>query len=265
MTVGYETGISDVPGFKWQSRSVTGIADGAAAAFTFGGGSFGYDCPDDIPNYDNFGRQFGLSASRMVRVRQKHTDNVQIVLKDNAGDGVIREGRSGFCDAMITDVPGIMLCVVTADCVPVFLFDPVRRAVGMAHSGWAGTAAQIAAKAAVKMRDAYDSDPRDLIAALGPYNCGKCYEVDEPVKKEFAKSFSPAELESFLVPRIPADSGKYLLDMGAAIKLSLQKTGVSLSNIHDGGLCTFHTPELPSWRRDHKKGYHILSGIVLNR
>ena len=261
MTDGYEAGGADVFEFKGKYRLVAGITDGAVAAFTYGGGSFGYNSAEDVPRYEKFGARFGVMPAQMVRVHQKHTDNVEIVLRENAGDGVIREGNPELCDGMITDVPGVMLCVVTADCVPVFIFDPVRRVVGMVHSGWMGTVRQIAAKAVMKMRDAFNSDPKDLIVALGPYNCGRCYEVDEPVKDEFAKSFSPEAMERFLIPR--AGRAKYLLNMGAAIKHSLQSVGVVPSHIRDEGICTFHNEELPSWRRDHDKGRRILSGIVL--
>jgi YfiH family protein len=151
--------------------------------------------------------------------------------------------------------------VVTADCVPVFLFDPVRRAVGLVHSGWRGTAECIAPKAAALLQEQYGSRPEDLLVCLGPHICGRCYEVGAELIPPFRASFSEAECGRFFPPA--QAPGKYLLDLSEAIRLSLTRAGVPPEQIRSSGRCTFEDPRLCSWRRDKQKEERILSVIAL--
>jgi polyphenol oxidase len=139
------------------------------------------------------------------------------------------------CDALITDRAGLALVVTAADCVPVFLYDPVRRAVGAVHAGWRGTVAGICAAAVEAMAETYGCEPGEIHAAVGPSIGPCCYEVDEavagPVRAYYGKGDSS---EGLLLPgRAP---GKYMLDLWAANRQDLLRAGVL--HVSVSGACT---------------------------
>jgi copper oxidase (laccase) domain-containing protein len=115
-----------------------------------------------------------------------------------------------------------MLCVVTADCTPVFLYDPVCGVAGMLHSGRAGTMKDISGKAVLKMQQEFGSKPRDIRCILGPYLCARHHEVERKDIEGFFELFSESECERFLKNK----GIKYYVDMGEAIRISLMKKGV---------------------------------------
>ena len=168
----------------------------------------------------------------------------------------------GGYDSMVTSAPGVMLCVSTADCLPVFLYDAVNHAVGIAHSGWRGTCSGIAVSMIDAMKRLYGTRPDDLKAVLGPSNCGNCYEVKDDVLIHFRKRYDDGEMEQIVRPK---GEDKYLLDNKAAVCLDLIKAGIDPKMIHDTGICSFESPDYASYRRDGRVEYHqqTLSGIVL--
>ncbi len=95
----------------------------------------------------------------------------------------------GKGDALLTNVPGVLLAVQTADCVPIVLADKKRRAVAAIHSGWRGTLLRIAAKALGRMRMEFGTSPQDVIAAIGPSIGRCCYEVGSESRRPFTRSF----------------------------------------------------------------------------
>ena len=125
--------------------------------------------------------QLNTESSIMIMANQHHTDKVSVVGKKDAGYGIIRPHNHDYSDALITAQSGVMLCIHTADCVPVVLLDPVKRVAGVVHSGWVGSSKRIAGKTVRKMVDEYKSRPEDMICAIGPYNHSCCYEVGEDV------------------------------------------------------------------------------------
>jgi len=199
--------------------------------------------------YESLGRFLDTDPQHMVRPEQKHTDLVLKVDESMGGQGVLKEEPRPAADGLITDVPGMALCVVTADCVPVALVDPVRKAIGLVHSGWRGTAACISLKALKMMEREYGTKPGDVIVWIGPYICGKCYEVGEELIPHFQEFYTKKEILSFFKAK---DNGKYLLDMVRAITLPLVREGISLANVYQSGLCTFENAYLNSYRRDGK-------------
>ena len=117
--------------------------------------------------------------------RQIHSD---IILTLRAGSLEPSEPADG----LLTDVPGIFLAMLTADCVPVVLADVRRRAIGVFHAGWRGTVAGIVEKGVARMQAEYGSDPADILAAVGPSIGPCCYEVGEEVRARFDESFAYA-------------------------------------------------------------------------
>ena len=150
-----------------------------------------YD-PDENVN-ENFRRIalfFETSPDRIVCAQQTHTSNVRIVTEADAGKGVTRDRDYTDVDGLITDVPGLVLYTSHADCVPIYFYDPVRRVIALAHSGWKGTAARIGEVTIRKMKEIYGCRPEDIYAAIGPSICQDCYEVSEDVAEAMRGCFA---------------------------------------------------------------------------
>jgi YfiH family protein len=149
-------------------------------------------------------------------------------------------------DALMTDVPGLILVIRTADCLPVFLVDATNRAVAAVHCGWRGTEKRILEKAVRAMGDAYGSKPAGMLAALGPCIGSACYEVGREIRDGFfGAGFPPS-----LFVDAPGRPGKFLLDLKAANHWLLAGCGFKKGNILDiGPPCTHCEPGLLSYRR----------------
>lgn len=160
-------------------------------------------------------------------------------------------------DGLVTDLPGLLLAVLTADCLPVILADKKRHAVGVFHAGWRGTVKRIAEKGVGEMRRWFGSDPRNLVAAIGPGVGGCCYQVGEEVRKQFGTQFAYTdtlfrEVKEpdlvrerypllFLTARAPGHSdlpARLFLDLVEANRRQLVDAGVPAKNIEASALCT---------------------------
>ncbi len=238
---------------NWSSENVI------AGYTTESGGLFRYMNPQDEKNYEALARDFGLRADRLVRVHEEHTDNIFVAEEGSGGEGIMKNEQTGDYDGITTDAEDIMLCIVTADCVPVFLHDPVKNAIALAHSGRVGTGKEIALKAVLKMTEEFGSDPKNIRCMLGPYLCKTHHVVHHPDIILFSEHFSPDERDSFLT----VTGDQIRVDMGRAIAISLTRSGVPAENISDCGICTYEHKELYSWRRDHDPDAHILSFILM--
>jgi purine-nucleoside/S-methyl-5'-thioadenosine phosphorylase / adenosine deaminase len=185
----------------------------------------------------------------LVTLRQVHSDLIHFV------DAPAETQLVG--DGLITATPGLLLAIQTADCLPVILVDPEKRAVGVFHAGWRGTVKRIVEKGAGEMRRRFGSRPRDLMAAIGPGIHGCCYEVGEEVREKFESQFTCAaklfrEVEEsdpvrekypmlFLTARAPGHSvlpRKIFLDLVEANRQQLLAVGVPWKSIEASPLCT---------------------------
>lgn len=185
----------------------------------------------------------------IVSLRQIHSDIIHVVR------ALPTEPLVG--DGLLTTAPGLLLAIQTADCFPVILVDVKRRATGVFHAGWRGTAKRIVEKGVGEMFQQFGSRPRDLQAAIGPGIQGCCFEVGEEVRTNFESQFSyAAELfhevkESdpvrekypllFLTARAPGHSElptKIFLDLPEANRRQLITAGVQAKNIEASKLCT---------------------------
>ncbi len=238
--------------------NVTKIALPGAAAYCAGGEAavWNTDSPAGRGATEEFAALFGVPPKDTVRIKQEHTAVVRAVGRESAGEGILRPAV--VCDGMVTNEPGLVLCTFEADCVPVFLSDPVRRAVGMIHSGRRGTALEISVEALSLMRERYGTEPSDVYAALGPCICGDCYEVGAEVLPDFAPRFTDAEIASFA----RTHGEKYLLDLPAAIRLTLIRAGVRPDRIAPSPECTCHGGSYPSYRRN-GTDKRMITGIMI--
>ena len=183
---------------------------------------------------------------RMVNVRQVHGNLVRVI---RAEDGVFEgkletaEGKAVLeGDGLVTDVPGVLLGVGTADCVPVLVVDVEKRAVGAFHAGWRGTVAGIVGEGIDAMRREYGSRPEDLMAAVGPSIGACCYAVGEEVRSQFRERFGYAD-ELFR-----ERDGLYV-DLWEANRRQLVDAGMKAERIEVVGECTACTREADGRRR----------------
>jgi YfiH family protein len=152
------------------------------------------------------------------------------------------------CDALATNLKGVLLGVKTADCVPVLLGDPRTGACAAVHAGWRGTLAGIVKHALARMREEFGTDPSDVRAAIGPAALGCCYEVGEEVIDSFREKFDDAD--SLFKPTV---EGHALVDLHEANRRQLVESGVEPARVHLLPLCTICRPDLFfSYRRDCK-------------
>ena len=138
------------------------------------------DDPEDVEeNQRRIARAIGVKPEDMTFTNQTHTTNVAVVRAEDKGR------RFMETDGMITNVPGICLVTFYADCVPLYFVDPVKKVIGLSHSGWRGTVGKIGKVTVELMQKTYGSDPKDILAAIGPSICQDCYEVSEDVIVKF--------------------------------------------------------------------------------
>ncbi len=221
-----------------------------------------YETGKEESDYERAADEFGVNSSDLIRLPQVHSSKVRMIRKEHAGEGVIRQVTVEGYDGMVTNEPGIVLCTVEADCVPVYLYDPVKAVIAMVHSGWKGSAGEISVDAINAMTREYGSDPGDILALIGPCICGKCYEVGGELKDEFLKNYSGDEVEDFFAP---GENGKFFLDLKKAIRLTFLRAGIRNEHIYDTGVCTLESDHICSWRRDKDKMARMLTAIMLKR
>jgi YfiH family protein len=181
----------------------------------------------------------GITTGQLVSPHQVHGSRVVAV-------GPRDCGRVIECaDALITDSPGVVLMLRFADCVPVWLYDPLRRAVGLAHAGWRGMVAGVATATVRAMQATYGCQPPDLVAGVGPAIGPCCYEVGADVVEAVGGAFSGGQ-EAMLERR---GAGKWHLDLWLAVRQQLAHAGVA--EIEVARVCTAcHTEEWFSHRAE---------------
>ena len=212
---------------------------------------------------ENLGaKRKGNVAVPLVTLRQIHSDLVHAI------SAVPKSELVG--DGIITDTPGLVLGVQTADCLPVILVDPKRKAVGVFHAGWRGTLRRIVEKGVGEMRRNFGSEPENLQSAIGPGIRQCCFEVGAEVRGQFEAQFAYAgklfreikELNPvrekypmlFLTARAPGHSElpiQLFLDLAEANRLQLLDAGLVAKDIHVSPLCTAcRTDLLFSYRKE---------------
>ena len=182
------------------------------------------ESPENVSeNRQNFLKQIGLKAENLATYRQVHGD--RIVRAHEPINSMVE------ADAVVTNVPELALLVLAADCVPIVLVDPVRRAIGVAHAGWKGTAMQIAAKTVRRMKIEFGSVPEEMWAGIGPSIGHCCYEVSKDVYLEVMESLDDPQYPEV----IPA---KPHLDLWAVNEQQLADTGLQRHQILNAKVCT---------------------------
>jgi len=191
--------------------------------------------------------QIGSSIAQECITDQKHTNYVHVAKAEDIGINWPRRKplHMEYVDGIVTDIPDVLLTVFGGDCPPVYLVDPVRKAVGLVHAGWKGTLGCIPAVAIAQMVVHFGCKPSDMYAAIGPGVCRDCYEMGDEVYDAFAREWSRADADE-LLSRYPAKDkdgydipgGKYHLDLFAANMMTLVRAGIPEDRIAVSNVCT---------------------------
>lgn len=185
-------------------------------------------------------------VDRVVMMKQVHGDCV-VVADDFKSGPPLREA-----DAIVTATPGVLMTVRTADCLPLFIYDPRHHGLGLVHAGWKGSQKNIVGKALQMMREKWESEPKDLQVALGPAIRACCYEVGA----EFGRYFP-----EYLIHR----NDYAYLDLPQVNKDQLEKIGVLAENIFDCEICTHCSSSFFSYRREKDKAGRMISVMMLEK
>jgi YfiH family protein len=223
-----------------------------------------------VENRRRFQDALGARGLALAAMKQIHSDVIHH----------FREAPSDPCqgDASVTNRPGILLAIQTADCVPILLVDPKRRAVATIHAGWRGTLGRIAEKTVGRMRLEFASRPQDLLAALGPSIGPCCYEVGAEFVTKFTAQFSdateyfdephsgeepnPLQWLNMAPPGHQPPPKNVHLDLGKANRSQLLAAGLRAENIFSSDLCTACRRDLFfSYRKEGWRSGRLLSVV----
>ena len=192
-------------------------------------------------------RRMGIKANDVVGMRLAHGTNIRRVTARDRGMGAAN-AQSGFIatDALITNEPIVWLMSTHADCAPVFLFDPVKSAVGIAHIGWRGVLAGFIAKIVARFAQEFKTNPLNLIVWVGPTIGPCCFEVGENVADAFRSAYTSAGA-------VLISKGKPHVNLWRAIEADLQREGIPDQFMELPTECTSCNSRYGSYRRDKDK------------
>lgn len=192
-----------------------------------------------------------INPRDLVSGSQVHGGLVEVVGRCDLGRGALSQEESlPGTDALITGEAGVPLSSYYADCVPLFFLDPARRVIALAHAGWKGTVLQIGRKTVEAMAAAFNSDPRQCLAGIGPSIGPCCYEVDKRVMEPLQGSFS-----TWRELAVASSPGKWRLDLWEANRRTLVEAGLPGENIIVSRICT-------SCHNDHFFSYRAQGGTA---
>lgn len=256
-----------VHGFSMRGGGVSEIDDEKVLNL----GAVEWDKRENVDeNRKRFQAAVGASDLSFVSLHQIHSDVVRIF---DATPGKQCKG-----DALATSRKGLLLGVRTADCSPVLVVDPKKRVVAAIHAGWRGTLSRIVVKTIGQMQMEFKSDPKDMLAAIGPTIGGCCYEVGTEVAADFSAKFSnaseffdelrtgdepnPLQWLNMMPPGHQPPPKKVLLDLKKANKAQLIEAGVLERNIYVSELCTScDVDRLFSYRKEGAMSGRLLSVV----
>jgi polyphenol oxidase len=219
------------------------------------------DCFHVLHNRRLAAKTVGGVVDDWVVGQQVHGTRVHVVDESDRGRGGNPQSTAiEQVDALVTNIPGITLVVMTADCVPILFYDPVHQAIGTAHSGWKGTVGHVTQSVIQAMQDTYGTEARDIRVSLGPSIRACCYEVNSLVQTPITQQFGSRPLQkSFRHPE------KYMLSLHKCILDDLRTLGVRSEHVEDTGVCTAcNTHTLFSHRAEHGRTGRQLGAIRID-
>jgi len=155
------------------------------------------------------------SPLHYIVANQVHSNRIEVICEKDSKGWLEEQSAISDCDGLITDQKGIVLTILTADCVPILLYDTKREVIGALHAGWKGTQLKIAQHAITIMQESFHSDPKDIHAYIAPAIGDCCYEVGSDVAQHFETDSFETKGEKFMLD-LPYDNEKQLIQMGVA-------------------------------------------------
>jgi polyphenol oxidase len=223
-----------------------GFSEGAYTSL-----NMGLHVNDDIDavrkNRQRAADSIGFPLKTWVCAEQTHGNNIRWVTKHDGGKGALEYSQSILdTDGLITDEPNLLLTMCYADCVPIYFLYPKGRLIGVAHAGWKGTVLNIAGNMINEFTN-YGAKSEEILVAIGPSICGKCYQVDDRVIDKVKKLLEDCDEKPYNL----IYEGQYELDLKGTNYSVLRNSGVPSENITVSGLCTVcNEEEFFSHRRD---------------
>jgi YfiH family protein len=232
--------------------TIEGRADGVALDFDHRKG----DNPAVRSSYKAAADWFGVGASSVFVMRQVHGGEIAVI-REFPDPSRMRAAIA--VDGAVTDRAGLVLTVLTADCLPILMADRKRHVIGAVHAGWRSTVAGIARKAVSLMGAAFGSEPADILAALGPAIGRCCFEVGPEVVEAVREAFDFAD--DYIEMKT---GGKGMLDLAGLNRNVLTDVGVPTDGIRSADLCTYCRDDLfYSYRRQGEGTGRMLAGIMI--
>lgn len=237
--------------FGFSTTRHGGCGEGAYA--TFNCTHYCGDRPENVKaNLENLSASLPKRPRVFVIPRQTHTTNVRVIT------GVPTEEELQEVDAVVTSLKGFCLCVSTADCIPILLYDKAKEVIAAVHAGWRGTVGRIVEKTLQTMATHFGTEGKDVVACIGPGISLESFEVGDEVYAAFEEA-------GFDMSRIAKRYAKWHLDLWEANRLQLLAHGVMPESIEVAGICTYqHHNDFFSARRLGIQSGRILSGIMMN-
>lgn len=210
------------------------------------------DTGSSLAHRKEFLEFLGINWRDLVCAKQVHSHRIQYVTEKDKGKGAkVYTDAIADTDALMTDKKGVPLAIFTADCLPIFLYDPGRPAIGLVHAGWRSTKDGVASGAVQLMQKLFKTDAAALRAGFGPSIRSCCYEVS----KDF-RGYFPGEV-------IERDN-RYFLDLAQINKKQLCGLGVKEEHIFDSRICTFcRNEEFFSYRKEGEACGRLMSVAML--
>jgi YfiH family protein len=216
-----------------------------------------------LKNRKRLAQAIGIPLDQFTIAKQVHSGTVTVVSEAMTGRGSTnQEDAVEATDAMVTNVPGICLIILVADCVPMLFFDPARNVIAAAHAGWRGTLQFIALHTVKAMEKDFGCSPQDILVGMGPSIGPCCYEVGPEVIAQVKAAFSSCQ--EYI--RHESKDGKGYLDLQKANRDQLVGAGIRRKNIETANHCTSHNAHIFfSYRHQHGETGRFGTGICMVR
>ncbi len=233
-----------------------GVSEGCCDSWNFGAKSL--DSVENIRrNYEILADVLDTDLQHMVTSAQTHTTNIRVVTAEDGEAGIPPAPGFQDVDGLLTNERGIAIITGHADCNAVFFFDPVRKVIGLAHSGWKGTLGGISEKMVSLMGDTYDCKPEDILAGIGPSLCQDCFEVDQDVADQFFARNGVYRDYAY------SRGIKTYIDLKAIIRYDLREFGLQDEHIFDMGICTKENTDMFFSHRGQQGKRGIMAAVMM--
>lgn len=210
------------------------------------------DTRDALANREKFLSGIGIDYRDLICAKQEHGKNIEYITEANKGSGALEYDSSvAATDGFVTDEKNVPIAVLTADCLPIFVYDPKKPAIAILHAGWRSTEKNISGEGAMAMQERFGSAPEDLLVGFGPAIRSCCLEVEKDFKSNFPYG---------LINR----DGCIFMDIALINRKQLLGCGVKDENISDPKLCTFSkNKDFFSFRKEAQAAGRMISVLML--